>query len=69
MLWFVLSRKLHVSDMPEFKVQQLNSCTIKLAEGNGWRIVYGGFHSRHDADECYHALTCPSNTLSVLAHV
>lgn len=66
MLWYVLVRRSGKAE-PEFKVSEECSTGLIVAETNGWHVVYGGFHTRHDADECFYALTHKS-TLSVLSY-
>ena len=69
MLWFVLVRNKEAEAEPEFIAKELNSVTRTVMENHGWRVIFGGFHTRHDAEEALWALTCPEKTLSVLVTV
>jgi hypothetical protein len=67
MFWYVLVKKDPKAAEPEFIVKDLNTLSRTVCENHGWKVVFGGFHTQHDAEEALWALTCPEKTLSVLA--
>jgi hypothetical protein len=59
MLFFVVVHS-NAAQQPEFKIVEVDDKGLETAEADGWHMLYGGFHTRHDADECLYALTHPS---------